>query len=87
MKYLIILIGILALTSCKKKSPERCYNCEYFYRYQFDNQIEVEKLETVYECGETADSLDDSPQIGKFIVNNEEIEGKRELGKKCERIE
>ena len=81
---IIAAIGSTLFTSCKKKSPEKCYNCTYYYHYKHGFNIETVDLETKLECGDKAiERIVDSPEYGTFVVNGTLIEAKRTLHKRC----
>ena len=87
IKTILATLILISFFSCKKKSPDKCYDCSYSYRYQFvndyGNQIEVIPFDTISECGDKANEIPVEVKEGKFTVNGEEIEGTRELSKHC----
>ena len=81
---IIAAIGSTLFTSCKKKGPEKCYDCTYYYHYEYDINFETINLETKRECGEEAlDFPEENPEYGTYMVNGAPLEAKRTLNKRC----
>lgn len=82
---IIAAIGSTLFTSCKKKGPEKCYDCTYYFHYKYDIYFRNIDLETKRECGDVAlDFPEENPEFGTYMVEGAPLEAQRTLHKKCE---